>query len=98
MPIPIPISISTPPHPTLSHPHPTLSHPHPTPPHPAPPPPHPHRSGDELVEIGAMPTLMLHLENLNEEVLVRTCGLIYGCCEQVPSVRKALHQLGAVKR
>ena len=55
-------------------------------------------AGDELVERGTMEVLMLHLENPNEELQVRTCGLIYGTCEQVPSVRKELHKLGVVKK
>ena len=63
----------------------------------SPPPPRRHSTA-QLVERGSMEILITHLENPNEELQVRICGLIYGCCEQVPSVRKELHKLGAVKK
>ena len=45
-----------------------------------PPIPLPHLPDLQLVERGSMATLITHLENPNEELQVRVCGLIYGCC------------------
>eukprot|EP00966_Prymnesium_polylepis_P063592 1474989-Prymnesium_polylepis.1 len=65
---------------------------------PAPPCAWTRRAETQLVERGAMATLVMHLESPNEELQTRVCGLIYGCCEQVPSVRRELYRLSAVKK
>jgi len=56
------------------------------------------QAGETLVELGTMKTIVEHLENPNEELQVRMCGLIYGCCEQVPVVRTELHRMGAIHK
>ena len=54
------------------------------------------RAGLLFVECGGMPVLVATLASPNEELQVRICGLVFEVCEQVPSARKALHELKAV--
>lgn len=51
-----------------------------------------------MVDLGTLKTIVTHLQSPNEELQVRMCGLIYGCCEQVPASRREFYDMDVVHK